>query len=46
MIMDGRPANVYIPTCGSVLETADSELELADSSTDSNADPSKVGVWV
>ena len=29
-----------------MLESADSELESADSSTDSNTDPAKAGVWV
>ena len=30
----------------SVVESANSWLELADYSTDSNADPAKVSVWV
>ena len=29
-----------------MLESANSELELADSSADSNTDPPKIGVWV
>ena len=29
-----------------VVESADSEQALADSSTDSNIDPAKVGVWL
>ena len=29
-----------------VVESADSELESADSSTDSNAEPAKVSMWV
>ena len=35
-----------MPTGVSVLESANSELESADSSANSNADPSKIGVWV
>ena len=36
----------YIPTGVSVLQSADSELKLADSSVDSNAAKAKVGMWV
>ena len=43
-------ADGYIPTGASELELATSGLELAnssaDSSTDSSADPLKIGVWV
>ena len=39
-------ADGFIPTGASVLESANWELEPADSSADSNADASKVGVWV
>ena len=42
----GESANNYIPTDASALEFANWELELADFSADSNADPAKVGVWV
>ena len=42
----GESADGYIPTGVSVLESADSELESANSSTDSNADAAKVDVWV
>ena len=36
----------YIPTGRSALELVDSELESADYSVNSSADPAKVGVWV
>ena len=39
-------ADGYIPTGASVLESADYELESADSSADFNADASKVGMWL
>ena len=39
-------ADSELELADSELESADSELELADSSTDSNPDPSKIGVWV
>ena len=42
----GESADGYIPTGGSVLLSADSELESVDSSADSNADAAKVRVWV
>ena len=42
MIMDSQ---LMIPTGASVLESADLELELADSSADSNANPKRIGVW-
>ena len=40
----GESTDDNIPTGGTVLESADSELELADLYTDSNADPPKIGV--
>ena len=43
--MESRPTVTY-PTNGSMLESADLELESADSSTDSKADAAKVGMWV
>ena len=39
-------ADHYITTDGSAIESADLELEWADSSADSNADPPKTGVLV
>ena len=46
LVKYGKSANDYIPTGGSALESADSELGSADSSADSNADPPKIGVSV
>ena len=40
----GQSADAYIPTGGLALESADSELESDDSSTEYNADPPKIGV--
>ena len=42
----GESADDDIPTGVSALELADSELELANSNANSNADSAKVGVWV
>ena len=39
-------ADDYVPTDRLVLESANSDLELVDSSTNSNADPPKIGMWV
>ena len=39
-------ADNYISAGGSALELADSELEMAKSSADSNTDPPKMCVWV
>ena len=43
--MERRPT-VRLPTGGSALELADSDLESEDSSADSSADSPKIGVWV
>ena len=40
----GEMADYYIPTGALALEPADSELESANSSADSNADPPKIGM--
>ena len=42
----GESVKNNIPTDGLLLTSVDSELESADSSADSNADPPKIGVWV
>ena len=42
----GESAKEYIPTGASVLESPKSEIESADSSADSNANPTRIGVFV
>ena len=42
----GESAEDCIPTGGSAIESADWEIETADSTVDSTADSPKVGVWV
>ena len=42
----GELADDYILIGGLAIISIDSELESADSSADSNADPPKIGVWV
>ena len=36
---------IYVPTGGSALESAESELELADTIADSDGDSPKIVVW-